>query len=141
MFKNHAYVFYLIGSVISAVGNGMQFIAITWLILELTQLPTQVGITLAISFISVMCLASFGGIIADRYDRRFLMIISNVFRFLAICIVPLIYWFSELSIFVIYIMQLFSAIGTSFFIPANAGFVREIVNDKNMYRANALTQV
>ncbi|MFZ3580238.1 MFS transporter [Virgibacillus sp. DJP39] len=141
MFKNRAYIFYLLGSVISAIGNGMQFIAITWLILELTQSPTQVGITLAISFIPLMCLASFGGLIADQYDRRYLMILSNVFRFLAICIVPLVYWFSELNIFVIYIMQLFNAIGTSFFIPANAGFVREIVDDKNMYRANALTQV
>ena len=141
MLKNKAFLFYLLGSITSAIGNGMQFIAITWLILELTESSSQVGITLAIGFIPLMFLSSFGGIVADRYDRRIIMVSFNFFRFLSICIVPFVYWFGELNIFIIYLMQLLSAIGTAFFVPANAAFVREIMTDEEMYRANALTQV
>ncbi|TAA70498.1 MFS transporter [Planococcus salinarum] len=141
MLKNKAYLFYLSGSVISAVGNGMQFIAITWLILELTDSSAQVGITLAIGFIPLMCLSSFGGMVADRYDRRIIMVAFNIFRFFSISIVPFVYWFGDLTIFIIYLMQLLNAVGTAYFVPANAAFVREIMADKEMYRANALTQV
>ncbi|MBM7587130.1 MFS family permease [Bacillus pakistanensis] len=141
MLKNQAYLLYLIASVISSIGTGMHFIAITWLILEMTDSTTKVGITLAISFLPLMFLASFGGIIADRYDRRIVMVVFNLFRFLSISLVPVVYWVGDLSIFFIYFMQFLNSIGTSFYMPANSAFIREIIHDDQMYRANATTQV
>ncbi|MCP3739623.1 MFS transporter [Rossellomorea sp. BNER] len=141
MLKNRAYLLYLNASIISAIGTGMHFIAITWLILEMTESTSKVGITLAISFLPLMFLASFGGMIADRYDRRIVMVVFNIIRFLSISLVPVVYWFGDLSIFIIYLMQFLNSIGTSFYMPANAAFIREIIDDDQMYRANAITQV
>ncbi|WP_257350646.1 MFS transporter [Pseudalkalibacillus decolorationis] len=85
MLKNRSYFLYLNGSVISAIGIEIHFIAISWLILEITNSTTKVGITLAISLLPLMFLASFGGIIADQYDRRIVnrsCIIFSTFQWL-----------------------------------------------------------
>jgi len=59
-----------------AIGRGMQFLTLGWLVLELTDSSSQLGLILFLYGIPNLTLVLFGGIFADRIDRRMLLITS-----------------------------------------------------------------
>ncbi|WP_163571824.1 MFS transporter [Fodinicola feengrottensis] len=73
------------GQIISLTGSWMQSTAQDWLVLQLTHnSATAIGIVTALQFAPIMVLTLYGGLIADRFDkRRMLMITQTVLGFLA----------------------------------------------------------
>ena len=57
---------------------GMQFLILGWLVLELTDSPAQLGLVVAIYGAPNLALLMFGGIVADRLDRRWLLFYSRL---------------------------------------------------------------
>src|ERR1700752_1586163 len=80
------YRVYATGQVIKLVGSWMLFIAQDWLVLELTgNSGSALGFVTAVQFTPVLLLTLYGGKLADRYDKRKLLIASNaVFAVLAL---------------------------------------------------------
>ena len=60
-----------------AVGRGMQFLTLGWLVLELTDSSIQLGLVIFLYGIPNLSFVLFGGIIADRINRRMLLITSQ----------------------------------------------------------------
>jgi len=67
-----------IGLFISNVGTWMQMTAISWLLYDLTNSPLQLGLNGVFRAIPAIGLGLFGGTMADRYDRKRLMLITQV---------------------------------------------------------------
>src|ERR1700744_3696211 len=68
------YRLYFAGQSISLVGTWMQMTAQSWLVLTLTHSSTALGLTVALQAVPVLLLGPYGGVIADRVDKRKLMI-------------------------------------------------------------------
>src|ERR1700678_217516 len=66
---------YVSGQAISLVGTWMQMTAQSWLVLTLTHSSTDLGLIVAFQTLPVLLLAPYGGVIADRVDKRRLMVI------------------------------------------------------------------
>jgi MFS family permease len=78
------YRLYLSSQIVATTGLWMQRIAQDWLVLELTGSVTAVGIAVALQFLPVLLFGLLGGVIADRYPkRRILMITQSVAATLA----------------------------------------------------------
>ena len=70
---------FLAGQGISLVGTWMQSIAEGWLVLELTHSAFAVGLTTTLATLPILCLTLYGGVVADRVDkRRFIMLLQTV---------------------------------------------------------------
>jgi MFS family permease len=65
---------YITGQATSLVGTWMQTVAQSWLVLQLTGSATAIGIVLALQTVPMLLLGPYGGVIADRSDKRKLMI-------------------------------------------------------------------
>ncbi len=65
---------YWIGQIISLVGTWMQTVSLPWLVLLLGGSPIQLGAVLALQFAPSLLLAPLGGVLADRVDKRRLLI-------------------------------------------------------------------
>ncbi len=65
---------YITGQAISLVGTWMQTVAQSWLVLQLTGSATAIGIVLALQTVPMLLLGPYGGVVADRSDKRKLMI-------------------------------------------------------------------
>src|SRR5437588_7292047 len=63
------------GQAISLIGTWMQMAAQAWLVLTLTHSATDLGIIVALQTLPVLLLAPYGGVIADRVDKRRLMVV------------------------------------------------------------------
>ncbi|WP_157695249.1 MFS transporter [Nakamurella panacisegetis] len=68
---------FLAGQLISNIGGWTQRIAQDWLVLTLTGSATAVGVTTALQFLPTIALGPIGGLIADRYPKRRILLITN----------------------------------------------------------------
>jgi MFS family permease len=68
--RHRAYRLYFAGQTISIVGTWMQKVAQAWLVLELTGSGTLLGVTAGLQQLPTLLLTPWGGLLADRVDRR-----------------------------------------------------------------------
>ena len=72
------YRLYWTGQIISRVGTWMQQVSLPWLVLALGGSPIQLGIVAALEFVPSLVLAPFGGVYADRLDKRRAILVTQV---------------------------------------------------------------
>ena len=65
---------YFAGQVVSVSGMWVQNVAVMWLMVQLTGDGLAVGLTVALQFVPLMLLGAWGGLLADRFDKRRLLI-------------------------------------------------------------------
>ena len=68
---------YFAGQLISLSGNWMQTVAALWLILSLTGSGVAVGLTTALQFLPMLLFGAWGGLLADRFSKRRLLIVTQ----------------------------------------------------------------
>ena len=68
---------YFAGQLVSLSGNWMQVVAEMWLILELTGSGLAVGVTSALQFLPILLFGAWGGLLADRFPKRSLLIVTQ----------------------------------------------------------------
>src|SRR6266481_6901638 len=71
------YRLYFTGDLVSHVGGWMQTMAEAWLVLTLTRKGVAVGATFAFRFLPVLLFGLWGGTIADRFDRRKVLLVTQ----------------------------------------------------------------
>jgi MFS family permease len=69
---------YFIGQLVSLSGNWMQTVAALWLILSLTGSGVAVGLTTALQFLPMLLFGAWGGLLADRFPKRRLLMTTQV---------------------------------------------------------------
>ena len=68
---------FLAGQAVSLVGTWMQTVALGWLVLQLTGSGTALGMVVAAQFLPILLLGPYGGLIADRMDKRRLLMATQ----------------------------------------------------------------
>jgi MFS family permease len=68
---------YFAGQIVSVSGNWMQMVAEIWLVLELTDSGFAVGATTALQFLPILLFGAWGGVLADRFAKRRLLMVTQ----------------------------------------------------------------
>jgi MFS family permease len=68
---------YFAGQIVSVSGNWMQMIAEIWLVLSLTGSGLAVGMTTALQFLPILLFGAWGGVLADRFSKRHLLMVTQ----------------------------------------------------------------
>jgi MFS family permease len=68
---------YFWGQIVSLSGNWMQTVAEIWLVLSLTDSGVAVGLTTALQFLPMLLFGAWGGLLADRFSKRRVLIITQ----------------------------------------------------------------
>ena len=76
-FKHPNYRLFYMGQCISLIGTWMQNIALAWLVFRLTHSPLFLGLTTFLSQIPMLFVGQFGGVIADRFNKRKILVIAQ----------------------------------------------------------------
>src|SRR6195952_5377108 len=77
-FKSHNYRLYFIGQSISLIGTWMQKTAVSWVIYSLTHSKFMLGVTLFATMFPSFLFSFVGGVVADRYDKYKLLLLTQV---------------------------------------------------------------
>jgi MFS family permease len=136
--RHRNYRLFLTGQVISTVGTWMQSVAMPWLALELTHSGLLVGLVLAAQFTPVLLGGPFGGLVADRYRKRNVLLATQ-----SLFTIPSFVLFAVSSTgHAQYWMVIVAAFATGtinmFDVPARQAFVIEMVGRQDLMNAIAL---
>ena len=77
-FRHRNYRLFFCGQSLAILGNWIQYLAMSWLVYRLTGSALLLGITGFASQIAILLLAPFGGLWADRFDRKKLLLVTQV---------------------------------------------------------------
>lgn len=137
IFREKPFVLYAVGYMISDAGGGMQFLASSWLVLQLTKASYSVALLLIFSALPGILFSPLIGISVDRLDRRFLAAGMDVFRFAVTALVLLLWWLNLLQAWHLYLMAFLIALGDQVFLPSTTALMREILTKEQLLSANA----
>ena len=130
-----------LGELISNIGSGMTAFALSVYIYEKTGSVSYVSLITLLSFMPSILLSPIGGLLADRYDRRLLMIIGDLFSGLGLVYILWNIQAGENSIVPIFVGITFSSIFTSLLEPSYRATLTDILEEENYAKASGLIQV
>ena len=130
-----------LGELISNIGSGMTAFALSVYIYEKTGSVSYVSLITLLSFMPSIVLSPIGGLLADRYDRRLLMIIGDLFSGLGLIYILWNIQAGEKSIVPIFVGITFSSIFTSLLEPSYRATLTDILEEENYAKASGLIQV
>ncbi|MFB8426799.1 MFS transporter [Priestia megaterium] len=136
--KNRNTVLFLLASGLSFLGNGMHFIAITWLAYSISGGPLAVGVLVAIGAVPGILTAPFTGVFADRYDKKKISIAMDVLRALIVLVMALIIDTNNTSLTLLYIFSVLLSSCSNFFYPAISGMIKECIIEELYFRTITL---
>jgi MFS family permease len=138
--KNRAFIIFLIGQVVSFVGDGVLLLAMPLLVLETTGAVAQMGLVTATIGVGQMLGGVLAGQLVDRFDRRLLMLAMDIARLALYALVPIIWQFAQ-PVWLLYLVALLSSVlGTSFFV-AQLTAVPSLVAREQLTPANGAIMV
>ncbi len=126
------------GQSVSLIGNGALFVALGWRAVALTGKSTSLAFVLLLWSLGMLTTLLIGGALADRYERRRLMIISDVSRGLLVAGLAVVDASGHLTLTRLLLFALALGLGDGFFHPAFGGIVPLVVEQPLLASANAL---
>lgn len=102
VFRSSAFRRYYVGQAFSYVGDGLRTLAIPLLVFHLTGSAISLGITFALEMLPFALFSLVGGSLADRLDRRRLMIVCDLVRFVVVAAFAVALWRGALSLPLLY---------------------------------------
>ncbi len=137
--RNYALLFW--GQLISSTGTQMQVVAVAWQVLLLTHNPVALGLIGLVQAIPRLVFSLVGGVFADTFDRRKLLIIIEVTLASTSTILALCTIFHVINLFIIYGVVLVSASVSAFEFPTRQAIVPSLVKREEMANALSLNMV
>ena len=127
-----------LAQIISTAGDAIYQIALFWLVLDITGSSTTTGLIAMAAFLPAMLFGLYAGVIADKYNRKLIMIFSNLSQALTVIVIPIILYFGYENIFLIGILAFVRASFSTFFPPALNALVPMITSKDRLVRVNSI---
>ncbi|WP_279103138.1 MFS transporter [Gordonia bronchialis] len=138
---NHNYRLYFCGQALSLIGTWMQATAQAWLVLTLSGSAAVLGVVVALQALPVLLLGPYAGVVADRVDRRKLMIaLQSVMGVLAavLAVLALGGW---VQVWQVAVLAVLLGLNNAFENPARQAFIHQIVGNDLIRNAVTLNSV
>ncbi len=132
------YRLFAAGQLVSVTGTWMQRVAQDWLVLELTNSGTALGIVTALQFGPSLLLSPYGGILADRGDKRKLLIATQTSIALLAVLLGLLDLGGVVQLWHVYLIALLLGLVAAIDMPVRQSFVVEMVGPGELTNAVAL---
>ncbi len=128
--RSRNYRLFVAGQSVSLVGTWMQMVAMSWLVYRLTGSAMLLGVIGFISQIPTLLISPVAGVLADRWDRRRLLIATQTLAMLQAACLALVVLTGIVQVWQIILLSLILGIVSAFDIPIRQSFVVEMVEHR-----------
>jgi MFS family permease len=135
------YRLYFIGQTISVSGTWMQGLAQAWLVLKLTGSGVTLGTVTAVQFAPILVAGPWGGVVADRLDKRRLLFATQITALVLALTLGVLVATDAVRLWMVYVLALGLGCVTALDNPARQTFVLEMVGPDRLANAVSLNSV
>ena len=130
-----------IGACASTIGTFVQQFAQSWLVYDLTKDPFYLGLDLFLGQLPIMMFSLFGGVFADRMDRRKLLLASQYIQMTCAFLLALLFAFHVVKVWHILTLSFVVGLGQSFGGPAYSSLLPTLVDKEDFSNAIAMNAI
>jgi DHA3 family macrolide efflux protein-like MFS transporter len=135
---NKNIIIFLLSQTISLFGSSLVQYAILWYITLNTQSGFMMTISIICGFLPTFFLSPFAGVWADRYNRKILIMLSDLFIAAVTLLLAILFLIGYGSMILLFVMSAFRAVGTSIQVPAVGAFIPQIVPESKLTKINGI---
>ena len=133
-------IFWL-GQLVSVTGTWMQTVAQGWLILVLTGSPFVLGVAAAVRSLPVLFLVIPAGFVADRFDRRRIVIATSIVSTIASAAMGILAVAGTINVETVLVIAAILGVSNAFEMPARQSYVSELIGRRHLANAIALNSL
>ena len=135
---NRDYRLLTAGAFVSLLGDGFFSVALAWQVYQISNVPTALSVVGVAWTLPLVLFLLLGGVLTDRYDRRWLMIGADLVRAAAVGVLGLLSITGAIQLWHILALIAFVGAGDAFFNPASTAIVPDLLTADRLPQANAL---
>ena len=135
------YRLFFSGQLVSQLGNWINNVAQAWLVYSLTHSPFMLGLTAFVGQVPVFFFSSLGGVIADRFDRRAILIVTQALSIVESAGLAVLAFSGEIRPWHIVVLALFQGLVNAVDIPTRHAMIIEMVGKENLRHAISLNSI
>ena len=135
------YSLYFWGQMVSLSGTWMQTVAQSFLVLDLTHSGTQLGLATGARFLPIVLFGPWGGVVADRLDRRKLCVVTQIISGLLALAFGLLVGVHAIEMWMVYVLAVCLGFVNAVDNPARQALIAELVPRDLMQNAVALNSI
>jgi MFS family permease len=121
--------------------QGIQQLAIAWLVLDLTDSVGQLGLVIFAQGVPMAVVSFYGGVLADRYDRRTLLVIAQLTTMLNLFTLAVLAMSGLVEVWHVYVSSFGLGIMQAITQPARTALIRSLVDDEDLTNGVALNAI
>lgn len=129
------------GACTSSIGTWMQKLAQSWLVLKLSNSPFLLGLDSFLGEIPIFLLAPFAGVVADRLERRRVLIISQFAQMSCAFVLAVLFATGEVQVWHILCLSFVVGIAQAFGAPAYQSLLPSLVPREHLSNAIAMNSI
>lgn len=130
-----------VGLIVSMIGSQMQQWALFWHISLLSRDPIAVSFVGGVRFVAVLSFSLVGGLVADRYNRRLILFLTQSVLLLVALVLGLLTLFGVIQLWHIYVLSAIQAAVFAFDLPARQSLVPNLVPREDLPNAFSLQSI
>jgi MFS family permease len=137
-FRHRNYQILFPANAVSNIGSWAQRIAQDWLVLELTNSGTYLGLVTALQFAPVLLFSLHGGALADRFNKRKVLIATNIAGGLSSAVLGILVMTGVVELWHVFLLAFALGISTAIDGPVRQSFTNEVVGHEDLPNAVSL---
>jgi len=136
--ENRNFKLYTYGQLVSVTGTAMQQVAQSWLVLRLTDSGFALGVTFALQFLPMLFFGVWGGLLADRLDKRRVLVFTQVAQGVLAIVLWALVATDIVTLWMVYALAFLLGCVTCLDLPTRQSFTSEMVGPELLSNAVAL---
>ena len=137
-FRHRNYQILFPANAVSNIGSWAQRIAQDWLVLELTNSGTYLGLVTALQFAPVLLFSLHGGALADRFNKRKVLVATNIAGGLSSAVLGILVMTGVVALWHVFLLAFALGISTAIDGPVRQSFTNEVVGHEDLPNAVSL---
>jgi len=135
LMRNRNYALLWTGQLVSEMGNRFHWIAVSLWVYSLTHSATAISLAISSMFAGSLLVSLWAGVLVDRFDRRKILIISDLVRATLVLAIPSLI---RMNVWYVYLDLTLISVATAFFRPASFAVIPTTVPRASLLTANSL---
>ncbi len=136
--SNRNFRLFWFGQLVSLAGTWMQDVALSWLVLSLTESPAALGLTMTIRFLPALLFSLYGGVLADRLPKRRTIVATQCIQLAVALTLAILASTDLITVALIYVLAGIRGMADAVESPTRQAFVPEMVGKSQVSNAVAL---